>query len=311
VPLRDRLLALLVAVIWGVNFPATAYALEQFPPLFMVALRFALVAVPTILLVPRPKVPLRWFIGTGIGLGTVQFAFLYLSMSAGMPSGLASLMLQASAPFTVLLAGFWLGERLTRRQAIGIGIAVAGLVVIAVHRAQVAAAMPVILIMCAALGWAFGNVCSRQARAPKPLHLTLWMSVVAPIPMLILSLALEGPQRIGTALSTAFTREALPADLGLLYIVVLATLVGYGLWNWLLSRHPSNMVAPFSMLVPVVGVLSSWLAFGEIPELVEMIAGAVVIGGVLYSSRPPRSRVQAAPEPSAVGVPDTDDISTR
>ena len=112
---RDRLLALLVAVCWGLNFPATALALQHFPPLFMVALRFALVAVPTMLLVPRPAVKLRWLIGTGLGIGVLQFCFLYLGMAAGMPSGLASLVLQASAPFTVLLAGIFLRERLTRR----------------------------------------------------------------------------------------------------------------------------------------------------------------------------------------------------
>ena len=86
---RDRLLALIVAVCWGINFPATALALEHFPPLFLVALRYALIAIPTIFLIPRPKVPLRWLIGAGIGIGTLQFAFLYLGMAAGMPSGLA------------------------------------------------------------------------------------------------------------------------------------------------------------------------------------------------------------------------------
>ena len=111
-PLRDRLLACLVAVCWGVNFPATALALEHFPPLFMVALRFALVALPALVLVPRPPVPLRWLVGVGLGIGILQFAFLYLGMAAGMPSGLASLVLQASAPFTVLLGGVWLREKL-------------------------------------------------------------------------------------------------------------------------------------------------------------------------------------------------------
>ena len=286
VPLRDRLLALLVAVVWGVNFPATAIALEHFPPLLMVALRFTLIAIPTLLMVPRPQVPVRWLVGVGLGIGVIQFGFLYLGMAAGMPSGLASLVLQASAPFTVLIAGIWLHERLSRRQAIGIGIAVAGLIAIAVHRAQIAAALPVILTLCAALGWAIGNICSRQARAPKPLHLTLWMSVVPPIPMLILSLLFEGPARISQALSTSLTAEALPSVLGLLYIVVLATVLGYGLWNSLLSRHPSSVVAPFSMMVPVAGVLSSWLFFDEIPDVVELAAGVAVIAGVLYSSRP-------------------------
>lgn len=300
-PPRDQLRALVVAVVWGLNFPATAIALEHFPPLLMVALRFSLVAVPALLLVPRPQVPWRWLLGVGLGIGLLQFAFLYLGMAAGMPSGLASLVLQASAPFTVLMAGIWLRERITRRQAVGIAVAVAGLAVIAVHRAQVAALLPVVLTLCGALGWAFGNVCSRQARAPRPLHLTLWMSIVPPVPILVLSLLVEGPQRVLEALRTSFTPEALPSVLGLLYIVVMATLVGYGLWNSLLSRYPSSVVAPFSMLVPVVGVLSSWLFFDELVDTTELIAGAAVVGGVLFASRPPR-RVDP-PRPQGFDTP--------
>ena len=290
-PLRDRLLALVVAVCWGVNFPATTLGLQHFPPLFMVALRFTLIAVPTMLLVPRPQVPLRWFLGMGIGMGTVQFSLLYVAMAIGMPSGLASLVLQACAPFTVLLGAVFLRERLRGRQVVGVVAAVAGLSVIAVHRAvegSAAALVPVILTVAAGLGWAIGNICSRQARAPKPLHLTLWMSVVPPLPLLALSFLLEGPRRDWTSLRTAVTWDALPSVLGLLYIVVVATLVGYGLWNTLLSRNASSVVAPFAMLVPVVGVLSAWLFFDEVPDLVELVAGVLVVGGVLYGSRTER-----------------------
>ncbi|MGY1847237.1 MULTISPECIES: EamA family transporter [unclassified Blastococcus] len=295
-PLRDRLLACLVAVCWGLNFPATALALEQFPPLFMVALRFALVGLPAVLLIPRPPVPLRWLIGVAVGIGILQFAFLYAGMAAGMPSGLASLVLQASAPFTVLIAGFWLHERLSARQLAGVGIAVLGLAAIAVHRAQTAAWLPVVLTLCGALGWAIGNVCSRRAQAPNALHLTLWTAAIPPLPMLALALLVEGPDRILRSLSTAVTAEALPSVLGLLYVVVVATLIGYGIWNTLLSRHPSNVVAPFSMLVPVVGVLASWLAFGEILDPVELVAGGFVVGGVLIASRPVRrTAAPAAP----------------
>lgn len=302
-PLRDRLYAALVAVCWGLNFPATAIALEHYPPLLMVAMRFTLLAIPTMILVPRPQVPLRWLIGTALAMNVMQFSFLYLAMAAGMPSGLASLVLQASAPFTVLIAGFWLRERITRRQLVGIAFAVLGLAAIAVYRAQVAALLPVVLTLCGALGWGLGNVCSRRAQAPKPLHFTLWMSVVPPIPMFLLSLTVEGWDRIRAALTTAFTRSALPADLGLLYVVLIATVVGYGLWNSLLARHPSNQVAPFSMLVPIVGVLSSWLIFGELIPLPELIAGAAVVGGVLYASRPGR-RPPAPVEGPPVGVGD-------
>lgn len=288
-PIRDRLLALLVAVCWGVNFPATAIALEHFPPLLMVALRFTLLAIPTILFIPRPQVRLRWLVGTGLGIGLMQFAFLYAGMAAGMPSGLASLVLQASAPLTVIIAGVWLRERLSRRQGIGIGAAVLGLGTIAVHQAQTAAILPVVLTLCGALGWAIGNVCSRQAQAPKPLHLTLWMSVIPPIPMWIASVIFEGPGQIGPALTGAFTAAALPSVLGLLYVVIVATVVGYGIWNTLMGRHSSSAVAPFSMLVPVFGVLSSWVAFGELIDPVEAVAGAVVVGGVLFAGRSVRA----------------------
>jgi len=281
---RDRLLAVLVAVCWGLNFPATALALDHFPPFFMVALRFALIAIPTVLFVPRPQIEFRWLLGAGLGIGLLQFAFLYAGMAAGMPSGLASLVLQASAPFTVLIAGIWLRERITPRQAAGIAIAVLGLAAIAVHRAQVAALLPVILTLCGALGWAIGNISTRKAEAPNPFRLTLWMSVVPPVPMLALALLVEGPERIGDSLATSFTLDALPAVLGLLYIVLIATLVGYGIWGGLLKRNPSSVVAPFSMLVPVVGVLASWLAFGEVIDQVELIAGIFVVGGVLFAS---------------------------
>ncbi|MBT1540943.1 EamA family transporter [Curtobacterium flaccumfaciens pv. flaccumfaciens] len=301
---RDRLLAVVVAVVWGLNFPATALALEHFPPFLLAALRFTILAVPTLLFVPRPRIPFGRLLLVGLGLGVLQFSFLYLSMASGMPSGLASLVLQASAPFTVVLAGVFLRERLTGRQVVGVTVAVAALAAIALHRSQTAALLPVVLALCGALGWAIGNVATRRAGAANPLHLTLWWSVVPPVPMAVLSLVVEGPDRIGTALGSAFTAAALPAVLGLLYIVVVATLVGYGIWSRLLAAYPSSTVAPFSMLVPVVGVLASWVAFGEVPDLVEVLAGAVVVAAVLWSSRPARGPLTGAyPAPAAAPAP--------
>jgi O-acetylserine/cysteine efflux transporter len=298
VPMRDRLLALFVAVCWGINFPATALALEHFPPLFMVALRFGLVAVPALLLVPRPRVPVRWLIGVGLGIGLLQFAFLYLGMAAGMPSGLASLVLQASAPFTVLIAGVWLHERLSPRQFAGVALAVLGLGLIAVDRAQSAAWVPVVLTLCGGLGWALGNLASRQAHPPRPLHLTLWMSTVPPLPMLALSLVVEGGHDDWQSLRTIGEGNGPRAALSLLYIVVVATVLGSGAWTTLLSRYPAGVVAPFSMLVPVAGLASSWVLLGESTDWVELAFGAVVVGGVLAGVRRPRPR-PSEPVPDA------------
>jgi O-acetylserine/cysteine efflux transporter len=287
VPARDRLLAVLVAVVWGLNFPAIAVALEQFPPFFLVALRFVVIAVPTLLFVPRPRVPVRWLVGYGMGFGVLQFLFLFLAMDTGMPPGLASLVLQSSAPFTVVLAGLLLHERLTVRQVAGVGLAVTGLAGIAVHRAGLdggAALLPVLLTLCAGLGWAFGNLCNRQARTDEPFRLMLWMTVVPPAPMLLMSLALEGPAEVARSFTGLGERQGLLALGGLAFTVLIATLLGSGIWTALMARHPSSTVAPFSMLVPVVGIGSSWLLLDDATSWPEIALGAVVLAGVLLGS---------------------------
>jgi O-acetylserine/cysteine efflux transporter len=286
---RDRLLAALVAVLWGCNFLAIHATLGHFPPLFAAGLRFAIIAVPTILFVPWPKVKLRWLIGYGLGFGTGQFAFLFIAMDTGMPTGLASLVLQASAPFTVLLGAVFLRERVSGRQLAGITLAVAGMAVIAWQQAGHAVLLPVILTLLAALSWAFGNLCARQAAPSNPLHLTLWMSVVPPLPMFALSLIAEGPGAQWKSLTTLNSPSGWTAIIGLVYIVVPATIVGSGIWTTLMGRNPAGVVAPFSLLVPVIGMSLAFLVLRERPTLLETLAAAVVIGGVLLGSLKRRS----------------------
>lgn len=286
---RHRLLGLTVAVLWGVNFLAIHAGLEHFPPVFFAGLRFAVLAVPVILFVPWPRVPMRWFLLYGVGFGTVQFAFLFLAMANGMPTGLASLVLQASAPFTAILGVLLLGERMSGRQIAGIALAVGGMALIAADRAAHGAStalVPVILTLLGALGWAFGNIGSRKAMAgntdPRtPLRLTLWMSVVPPIPLFALSALTEGPSAGWRALASIDQRSGLIALGGLVYIVLLATVVGLGLWTYLMGLYPASRVAPFSLLVPVVGITASWLTLGEQPTALEIAGAAVVITGCL------------------------------
>ena len=283
-PTRDRLLAAVVAVLWGANFLAIHVGLQHFPPLFLAALRFAVIALPTVLLVPRPQVRLRWLLGYGLGFGTLQFLFLFVAMDVGMPTGLASLVLQASAPFTVVLGAVLLRERLTPRQGLGIGLAVLGLAAIAVARAQSAALLPVLLTLAGALGWALGNLCSRLAAPPNPLHLALWMSVVPPVPLLLASWVVEGPVAGWDALRAAFTPAGVPGLLAVAYIAGLATVLGTGIWTTLMRRHPAGVVAPYSLLVPVVGMGLAALVLGERPSAVELVAAAVIVGGVLLGT---------------------------
>lgn len=288
-PVRHVLLALTVITLWGLNFLAIHFSLEQFPPLFLVGLRFLLLAIPALLFVPWPGVRVRHLIGYGLGFGTVQFFGLYLGMGAGFPAGLASLVLQASAPFTVLLGALLLKEQLSLRRGAGIAIAVAGLVTVGLSRGSIGGWVPFLLVVLGALGWALGNLASRQAQTDKPLSLVMWMTVVPPVPMFALAALVEGPQQISSALVESFSVDALPAWAGLLYTVVFGTVVGSGIWVWLMRRHPAGVVAPFSMLVPVVGIVAAWLVLGEVPTWLELIGGVLVIGGVLWASTQARA----------------------
>jgi drug/metabolite transporter (DMT)-like permease len=176
---------------------------------------------------------------------------------------------------------------MTARQVLGIALAVLGLAAIAVARAQAAALLPLVLTLVAALGWAFGNLAARLADPPNPLHLTLWMSVVPPIPLLAVSLATEGPAADWAASRAAVTPAGVPGLLALGYLAVLATVLGAGLWTALMRRYPAGVVAPYSLLVPVVGIALAAAALNERPTVVELVAGVVIVGGVLLGTPRP------------------------
>ena len=302
---KHCLLAASVAVMWGLNFLAIDLSLEQFPPFFLVALRFALLAIPTLLFVPMPKVRFRWILGYGLGFGILQFAFLYWGMAAGMPAGLASLVLQASGPFTVFLGMTVLRERVRPSQMAFLLVAMAGLGVVGWQRFDSSASLlPFLLTLAGAFGWAIGNICNRQAHSTEPVKLTMWMSVVPPVPMFIVALLVEGPDRIGQSLTTETTSTGQLGLAGLIYTVVIATVIGSGVWSWLMSRNPAGVVAPFSMLVPIVGMSAAWLVFGETVSLGELCGAGLVIVGVLGAglkaakgARIAGALAEAVPEP--------------
>lgn len=280
------MLAALVAVFWGLNFLAVRIGLDHFPPFFLAALRYLVLAVPVVLFVPFPDVRLRWLLGYGLGFGAFQFGLLFLAIDMGMPTGLSSVVVQASAPLTVLLGALLLSERVSGRGLVGIGLAVLGMVAIGVDRAQATTLLPMALTLLAALGWALGNLSSRLARPSSPLRFALWMSVVPPVPLLALSAAMEGPTTGWVALGAALGPQGWPGLAALAYIVLLGTVAGSGIWTALLKRYPAGMVAPFSMLVPVVGIAAAWLVLSERPSVLALAGAALVIAGVGVGTLP-------------------------
>jgi O-acetylserine/cysteine efflux transporter len=210
-------------------------------------------------------------LGVGLFICVGQFALLFLAMAHGLSAGLASLVLQLQAAFTVALAVGLLGERLSRGQLAGGLLALAGIGVIAAGRAQDVPLGALALSVCAAASWGAGNIVTRRARSPQPLGLIVYASAVAPVPLLALSLLTEDYHGVSVTAGGV---------LALLYVVVLSTLGGYGVWAALLARHPASSVAPFTLLVPIAGVLAAWAWLGEAPSAAELAGAALVLGGL-------------------------------
>jgi O-acetylserine/cysteine efflux transporter len=257
-PIRHIALAVLVTAIWGFNFVVIRLGLGSVPPLLLAALRFVVAALPVIFLA-RPNVPLARMIAIGMTLFVGQFAFLFPAMKLGMPPGLASVTLQSQAFLTILFAALALGERPKPRQLAGAGVAALGLLTIATTVGGDFTTIGLGLTIASAASWALGNVLMRGAGKPDMLAMMVWLSLVPPLPLFALSLVFEG----WSAITAGVTGMGLVGAGSVLYLALLATLVGFGLWGFLLKNHPASTVAPFSLLVPLFGTLSSWLVFGE------------------------------------------------
>ena len=281
---RDILLAGIVILAWGVNFVVIKVGLEGVPPMLLGALRFMLAAFPAILFVRRPNMPWRWLLAYGLTISLGQFAFLFSAMYVGMPAGLASLVLQAQAFFTLGFAALFLGESVRRSSLIGLIIAAAGLLLIGSESGRSFTLAGFVLTLCAAMMWGLGNVVTKRVGQVNLVSLVVWGSLIPPLPFLALSLTIEGP----AAIETALRNMSLNSLLAIAYLAFIATLLGYGLWSRLLSRYPASQVAPFSLLVPVIGLSSAWVLLGEQLNSVQWIGAGVVMLGLLINVFGPR-----------------------
>lgn len=283
-PLRtkDLVLALVVILVWGVNFAVIKVGVVGVPPLLLAALRFMLAAFPALLFFRAPRVPLRLYLLYGMTISVGQFSLLFTAIHVGMPTGLASLVLQSQAFFTTLLAAFWLKERWQANQMAGLLLAAVGLVLIGSAHGLSMPLAGFLLTVAAAVMWSCGNIVTRAVGRYGPMNqlaFVVWASLVPPIPLLLLSAWVEGPDAMVAALQH-FSWQTFAA---VAYLAWAATLFGYGVWTGLLARYPANRVAPFTLLVPLVGLTTGWLAFGEALQPVHYAGGALLMAGLLVN----------------------------
>ncbi len=198
-----------------------------------------------------------------------------------MPAGLASLVLQTQAFFTLLFAAVTLGEKLRSTQIAGMAVAFMGIGLLIAQADRGSPVLALVLVITAAACWGVANIIMKQAKSPDVFRLIVWVSVVPPLPLVLLSWLFEGSDQITTAL-THLSWQGLSA---LAYISFLSTIVGFGIWGALLKRYPANLVAPFTLLVPFFGLLSAALVLHERVTPIQGMSGLLVLAGLVLNLR--------------------------
>src|ERR1700704_5478386 len=269
----DVFLAVLVAVTWGVGFVGSRLALDELSPALMTAMRFAIAAVPC-LFVRRPNVSWPMLIAISGTLFLGQFLAQSWAIAHGVPVGLASVIVQSQALFTVAFAALAFSEFPTRLQIAGIGVAAIGLLMICGTVGLDFSVGAFAVLMISPISFAIGNLLLRQARDVPMFDLFAWLCLVPPLPLLALALVTDGPQATGHALSH-MSPTGLVCVLGL---GGLSTSIAYWLWGRLLRDYTAAQVVPFALLVPFVGAAASSVAFGETFGPLRL-AGMLTVGG--------------------------------
>lgn len=293
---RDLALALLICLVWAVNFLTSAHALQELPPFLFTAMRMAILVVmlaPFMRLPPRSQWPRLAAIALFTGALHFGTSFLAIQLAGNLSS--PAIVAQTYVPMAVLLAWWWLGERFAWRTALAITLSFAGVLVLGFDPMVLDAPLALLAMLVASLMLAIGTVLMRGLRGVGLVDQQGWTAVLSLPPLLAISLVFE-PDGF-----TALREATWIGWGGALYAAVFASLLGHGAFYWLVQRHPVAQVTPYLLLTPVFAVLLGIVFWGDRPGPALWIGGAMVIGGVLViairtlqKARPPV--VEVTPE---------------
>ncbi|AXQ97114.1 EamA family transporter [Pseudoalteromonas piscicida] len=271
-------LALMVVIIWGLNFSVIKFGLAELPPILFSGLRFLVVAIPAVFFIPFPNTSVWNVLGVGLFLGVLKFSLLFIAMESNASAGIASLLLQAQVIFTILLSVLLLKETMNRFQVVGISIATFGFSLFFINSSSSTTILGAVLILFAALFWSFSNLIMKRLQDVNLLHFIVWVSLVPPLPLFTLSYFIETDSPLTLLLNTTTQ-----SWLSIAYVSYISTLIAFAIWGWLLKNHKAAAVTPFALLIPIVGIVGSALLLNEQLMLMEAIGGGFILCGLTIS----------------------------
>lgn len=274
---KHLILAILVTLVWGLNFPITKLGLQSVDPFILTAIRFTLAAIPLVFFIKRPAVNFGYVIAYGLLFGIGMWGMINFGIYLGINSGIASLIIQLSAFFTIGWGVFFFKEKIRNTQILGALLALLGLGGIIAAQQGAYGLYGITLIVFSAIAWSIGNVIIKRSGVKEIFSFIVWASLFPPIPLFLFALFLQG--------ETPYLQFVASLDiiviLSIVFQVYLATHFAYWGWNSLLKHYPVSMVAPLSLLIPVFGITSSMVIVGERVSSFEIISILIIITGLM------------------------------
>ena len=281
-PMRDALLALLVAAIWGMGYVVAKGAMAHFPPIFLMALRYLVAASVLVWFAGPLNGQFPRLLGISVVGATAAYSLTFTGVD-GVDAGLGALIVQLEVPFMVLFAALIFGERPGWRQGIGIAIAFVGVALIAGQVRLEGEGRAVFLLIAGAATWALGQVNLRGLRGMSGLSVTAWLAILAAPQLFIVSALFETGQWQAAATAGPMTWAAV------FYLGLAMSCLGYLIWNSLILRHEVGSVAPFVLMLPLFSVVGGIVFLGERPDWGQLVGGLIVLAGVALITLRPRA----------------------
>jgi len=273
---KHLVLAILVTLVWGLNFPISKIGLKTIDPFILTGIRFSLAAIPLVFFIKRPNVSFLYLAGYGMIFGVAMWALINLGIEIGVPPGIASLVIQLSAFFTMLWGALIFKENIRANQMLGALLALIGLAGILMTRTGSNEFFGVLLVVLSAVSWSVGNVIIKKSGVKEIFSFIVWASLFPPIPLFLF-----GYVRHGAAPYLDLMNKIAPeAIFSLTFQVYLATHFSYWGWNSLVRNYPISIVAPLSLLIPVFGITSSVVIGGEHISVAEAASMMVIVAGL-------------------------------
>ncbi|NVZ86099.1 EamA family transporter [Pseudomonas yamanorum] len=273
----DLLAGVLVTVIWGANFSVIGLGLQSLDPFLLTLLRFTFCAIPLVFFIRRPRGVSYCTLATyGVLFGAGLWGVVNIAMYNGLSAGMSSVFLQFSAFFTIVLSGLFLNESINRVHMAGMAFAVAGLLLILYLSNKTSTTLGVVLVLLAAVAWSVCNLIVKVKKPADMIAFIVWSSLFSLPVLLLMTLWFEGLRPFENLLED-FTWGA---GFSIFFQCYITTIGGYLVWNNLMKKYPASMVAPLSLIVPVSGIMTSWLFFDERLSLGQFLAIGLVFVGI-------------------------------